>query len=162
MGQCKQKDYGIWQGQLDEPRRAFLEMIAHQLHHLLRGHLQTNRLASVIESGDSRSIVYLSHWKVKLRQTESEWNGFPSRGIRRERHSSRSYTRRSTRAFIRFKWFVSYLPKTTTLILCNVFVVNSAAQLRIQQFTAHTHTHTHTHAKPQTIMTRIPWISGEN
>lgn len=47
-----------------------LEMIAHQLCHLLGGHLQTNRLATVMESVDGGSIVFLSRWKVRPRRSE--------------------------------------------------------------------------------------------
>ncbi len=52
-------------------------MMAHQLRHLLRGHLQTNRLVTVIESVDGRSIVFLSHWKVRLSQTERDTAWLP-------------------------------------------------------------------------------------
>lgn len=48
---------------------------------------------------------------------------------RRERAAARTHTYRNRHAFIRcFKSLLSNLPKTSSLILCNVFMVNSALQ----------------------------------
>lgn len=94
-----------------------LEMIAHQLCHLLGGHLQTNRLATVMESVDVGSIVFLSRWKVRPRRSEE-----------RELQQGRKGTGTDMYSSTAFKSLLSNLPKTSSLIPCNVFMVNSALQ----------------------------------